>query len=69
VFSPGNGSIYALQTDGSLLWYRHNTVANPNSYFGAVRDQWVGPVTVATGLTDDRSLFSMMPRDVDSVVR
>jgi hypothetical protein len=49
-----------------LLWYRYAAVADPTRITG-YRDEWVGPVTVATGLTGQHSMFAPLPREASPV--
>ncbi len=50
VFSPGTGVIYALQTNGDLLWYRHEGWED-----GTMK--WLDPIKVGDGYGEFTHLF------------
>jgi Tachylectin/Trypsin len=67
VFSGGQGILYVVANDGSLLWYRHNAYLNPipiqpdgatNAQKLAWERSWEGPKEVGTGWGGCDKLFS-----------
>jgi len=51
VFSGGDGVIYALKEDGTLLWYRHTGWADGSF-------AWEGPRVVGSGWAAFRNVFA-----------
>ena len=47
----GNGVIYAIAPDGSLMWYR-------NTGFATGEASWVGPKKISTGWSSFKTVFS-----------
>jgi outer membrane protein assembly factor BamB len=51
VFSGGEGVMYAITSDGTLVWYRHR------GYLDGTHE-WDGPKNVGTGWSDFTRVFS-----------
>jgi hypothetical protein len=68
VFAGGKGVLYAIDNAGNLLWMRHIPYLSPipdpaikipgNVQYEQWRKQWIGPVVIATGLTNVTRAFS-----------
>ena len=56
VFSGGNSVIYAIQDDGTLLWYRHNGFSKGDGL--DVEGAWEGPKKVGIGWQNFKQVFS-----------
>lgn len=54
VFSGGNGVIYGIQQDGTLLWYRHKAYKTG----GGLAGDWEGPYRVGTGWQSFTNVFA-----------
>jgi len=56
VFSPGDGILYALQPDGTLMRYKHRTWNAPQATFS-----WDEPQVLGSNWQGVRDIFTFAP--------
>jgi len=65
IFSRGDGIIYGIQPDGTLLWYRHDGYRTGAGL--ETPGAWRGRTPVGTGWNGFTSAFALLPRAPDGV--